>query len=341
MHLEEFNYTLDPELIAQQPSEKRDHSRMMVVDRKKEALEDSFFFRVRDFLKQGDIIVINDSRVIPARLFGKRATGGTMEVLLLSERDSASWEALLRPAKRARIGMKIFFAQGVNARIVDRINEKKWIIQFDMKTDIENFLQKCGRPPLPPYIKRAAEPGDVFHDLERYQTIYARHPGSIAAPTAGLHFSMQVMEQLQTAGIRCIPITLHVGYGTFLPIETEMIEDHRMEEEYFEISEEAAEAINGASRVIAVGTTSTRTLETATDDRGRIKSGSGFTSLFIYPGYRFRRIGGIITNFHLPKSSLLLLVSAFAGKVLIEKAYERAVAERYRFYSYGDCMLII
>jgi S-adenosylmethionine:tRNA ribosyltransferase-isomerase len=236
--------------------------------------------------------------------------------------------------------MSLLFEDGSEVEVLEKISDKKWLLRFRTETPFEEFLNRYGKPPLPPYIKR--EQSEINpEDRQRYQTIYARMPGSIAAPTAGLHFSHQVMSDLDNAGIRRVSVTLHVGFGTFLPIEAENIEEHRMEKEYFEIGEEAAEAINSASRVIAVGTTATRTLESAADEHGHIKAASGYTNLYAYPGYRFKRVNSLITNFHLPKSSLLLLVSAFAGKETIREAYAKAMKERYRFYSYGDCMLIM
>ena len=341
MLLEEFDYDLDPGLIAQHPCDRRDYSRMMVVKRAAGGFENRFFYELPDILEKGDVLVVNDSRVVPARLYGRKSTGSLLEILLLSDRGVDGWEALLRPAKRVRSGTVIFFEDGSQAEVVDRITEKKWLLQFRTATPFDEFLNRYGKPPLPPYIKRKALDNCSAEDLERYQTVYAKMPGSIAAPTAGLHFSAEVLAALSSIGVRCVSVTLHVGFGTFLPIETAVVEAHRMEEEYYEIGEEAAEAINAASRVIAVGTTSTRTIESVADERGRIRAASGYTGLYIYPGFQFKRVNGLITNFHLPKSSLLLLVSAFAGKDLIGTAYRKAMAEKYRFYSYGDCMLIL
>ncbi len=341
MLLEEFDYDLDPALIAQHPCDRRDHARMLRVDRATGDLKNEFFYELPRLLKKGDVVVINDSRVVPARLYGRKASGSLLEILLLSDRGSAQWEALLRPGKRVRVGTTIFFEDGSEAEVLERVTDKKWLLHFRTEGDFTAFLDRYGRPPLPPYIKRRAQDENRVEDLARYQTVYAKTPGSIAAPTAGLHFSDEILSSLIAAGIPCVRVTLHVGLGTFLPIETEMVEDHRMHEEYFEIGAEAAEAINSASRVIAVGTTSTRTIESAADERGRIQPASAYTGLYIYPGYRFKRVGGLITNFHLPKSSLLLLVSAFAGQTCIRDAYAKAMTERYRFYSYGDCMLIL
>jgi S-adenosylmethionine:tRNA ribosyltransferase-isomerase len=340
MRLEEFNYDLDPELIAQHPCDRRDQSRLMVVDRVTGKYESRYFYQLPEFLRKGDVLVVNDSKVIPARLYARKPTGGLVEILLVSNRHSMGWEAMVRPAKRVRVGMSLLFEDGSEVEVLEKISDKKWLLRFRTETPFEEFLNRYGKPPLPPYIKR--EQSEINpEDRQRYQTIYARMPGSIAAPTAGLHFSHQVMSDLDNAGIRRVSVTLHVGFGTFLPIEAENIEEHRMEEEYFEIGEEAAEAINSASRVIAVGTTATRTLESAADEHGHIKAASGYTNLYAYPGYRFKRVNSLITNFHLPKSSLLLLVSAFAGKETIREAYAKAMKERYRFYSYGDCMLIM
>jgi S-adenosylmethionine:tRNA ribosyltransferase-isomerase len=340
MRLEEFNYDLDPELIAQHPCDRRDQSRLMIVDRVTGKYESRFFYQLPEFLKKGDVLVVNDSKVIPARLYARKPTGGLVEILLVSDRHSMGWEAMVRPAKRVRVGMSLLFEDGSEVEVLEKISDKKWLLRFRTETPFEEFLNRYGKPPLPPYIKR--EQSEINpEDRQRYQTIYARMPGSIAAPTAGLHFSHQVMSDLDNAGIRRVSVTLHVGFGTFLPIEAENIEEHRMEKEYFEIGEEAAEAINSASRVIAVGTTATRTLESAADEHGHIKAASGYTNLYAYPGYRFKRVNSLITNFHLPKSSLLLLVSAFAGKETIREAYAKAMKERYRFYSYGDCMLIM
>lgn len=342
MRINEFNYNLPEELIAQQPCKKRDHSRIMVVDRKEGKIEYRHFFELHYFVKAGDVLTVNDSKVIPARLYGKKITGGTIEILLLARPGTThTWEVLLRPAKRVDAGMKIFFGNSSWADVKERLSDKKWALDFHTETPFEEFLKKYGRAPLPPYIKRKNQNDNYDDDLKRYQTIYAKNPGSVAAPTAGLHFSADMMNILKRKNIAIAPITLHVGYGTFLPIETETVEDHRVEKEFFEITEGTAKIINNADRVIAVGTTSVRTLETVSDDNGHMSSGEGQTDLFIYPGYRFKRVDGLLTNFHLPQSSLFLLVCAFAGKELMLEAYRKAVEERFRFYSYGDCMLIL
>ncbi len=346
MKLEEFNYNLPEELIAQKPSILRDHSRMMVVDRNSGKIDHKFFYDLPEFLKKGDVLVTNNSRVIPARLTGKKATGGMVETLLLSRNGRSStkfqiWEVLLRPAKRVGIGTQIFFGNEGSAEVIERISEKKWYLKFETETNFDSFLERHGKAPLPPYIKRGKDEKRSFEDIERYQTIYARVPGSVAAPTAGLHFSPDLMTALKVKGFDIVSVTLHVGYGTFLPIETESVEDHSMEKEFFAVGVETARTINKAKRVVAVGTTSTRVLESVADDTGTIEQSSGYTALFIYPEYRFKRVNALLTNFHLPKSSLFLLVCAFAGKDLMQEAYKKAIEEKYRFYSYGDCMLIL
>ncbi len=345
MELKDFSYDLPDELIAQHPCVKRDHSRLLFLDKKKESIADLSFFRLPDLLQRNDVLVINDSRVIPARLFGKKQTGAIMEILLLTRKkadeDSQTWEALIRPAKRLRENDVIDLGNQCEATVLARLSDKKWLLDFFVPGGFDSFLNKFGRAPLPPYIKRKKDASPDMIDLERYQTIYAHNPGSIAAPTAGLHFSAEVMQTLRSRGIHIAPVTLHVGYGTFLPIESTEIEKHVMESEYYEISAESIKNINNAKRVIAVGTTSTRTLESAADNKGYITTPSGYTNLFIYPGYKFKRVNGILTNFHLPQSSLFLLVCAFAGSDLVKKTYAHAVEQRYRFYSYGDCMLIL
>lgn len=346
MKLKDFSYSLPEELIAQNPRPQRDASRMMFLDRSQQAIRDSLFSSLAEFLQKGDVLVINDSRVIPARIYGRKATGAIVEILLLSRREiqgtAETWEVLARPGKRINEGDAIDLGHGCAANVLTRLTDKKWLMTFSAAGGFDRYLEQYGRAPLPPYIKRkkSVEP-DSTDDRERYQTIYARAAGSIAAPTAGLHFSPTILNDLEARGIVIAPITLHVGIGTFLPIESETVEDHMMETEYFEISAASAEKINNARRVIAVGTTSTRTLESVADKDGYIAPQSGETRLFIYPGYSFRRVNGLLTNFHLPESSLFLLVCAFAGTDFIKKAYARAVDNRYYFYSFGDCMLIL
>jgi S-adenosylmethionine:tRNA ribosyltransferase-isomerase len=316
-----------------------------VLDRNEKKVKDFHFFQLPDFLHQGDVLVINDSRVIPARLFGKKPTGASVEILLLVKKEdhseSQKWEVLLKPAKRMNINDMILLEENCQAKIIDRISDKKWLIEFAATEGFENFINRFGRAPLPPYIKRKNNDTRNANDMERYQTIYAKNPGSIAAPTAGLHFSSDVLQALQTKEIQIAPITLHVGVGTFLPIETREVERHVMEQEFYEISAESAKKINNARRIVAVGTTSTRALESAAGKNRHVQAQSGFTNLFIYPGYKFKKIDALLTNFHLPQSSLFLLVCAFASTDFIKSAYEHAVKNRYSFYSYGDCMLII
>ena len=343
MRLQDFDYTLPEELIAQQPAPDRERSRMMVVDRETGGLQDRVFLEFPDMLRKGDVLVINDSKVIPARLFARKTTGAAVEILLLRSREgvsSARWEALLRPAKRIRAGTSMELDGGASVRVLERIDDRKWVVEFQTDEPFERFLQRRGHAPLPPYIRRPKAGAVSPDDLERYQTVYAKHPGSVAAPTAGLHFTEAILGEIRSRGIPVATVTLHVGYGTFTPVEVEQIEDHTMDEEVFEISAETAETVNAARRVVAVGTTSTRVLESAADAQGRIHPISGSTGLYIYPGYRFRRVGALLTNFHLPKSSLFLLACAFGGRELMFSAYQRAIAERYRFYSYGDCMFI-
>ena len=345
MDLKDFSYYLPDELIAQHPCSQRDHSRMLFLERKRNQMQDLHFFHLPDLLNKGDVLVINDSRVIPARLFGRKQTGALMEILLLTKKKttdvSQTWEALIRPAKRLRENDVIHLGSNCEAKVLARLSDKKWLLEFFAQDGFDNYLKKFGRAPLPPYIKRKKNTSPNIADLERYQTIYAQNPGSIAAPTAGLHFSEDVLQTLRSNGIQIAPITLHVGYGTFLPIEVDEIEKHVMESEYYEISPESSQVINNAKRLIAVGTTSTRTLESACDHHGHVHVHSGFTNLFIYPGYQYKRVNGLLTNFHLPQSSLFLLVCAFAGTDLIKNTYAYAVENRYKFYSYGDCMLIL
>jgi S-adenosylmethionine:tRNA ribosyltransferase-isomerase len=320
---------------------------MMILQRKSGDIENRFFYDIDSYLETGDVLVVNDSKVIPARLIGTKDTGGLIEILLLTRIDAhaddplVAWDVLLKPAKRIREGTHIHFGKAGEARVIKRISDKKWRMAFSTADGFEEFLRQCGTAPLPPYIKRKGMETNHINDLERYQTIYARMPGSVAAPTAGFHFSARIMEQLTRQGVSIVPVTLHVGFGTFLPIDADVIEQHRMEEESFDLKPEAARLINNAKRVIAVGTTATRVLESTADESGIVKPMAGTTDLFIYPGYRFKRVNGLLTNFHLPKSSLFLLASAFAGLPLLQRAYQIAIENKYRFYSYGDCTLIL
>ncbi len=346
MKLTDFSYILPDELIAQHPRPQRDASRMMMLHRGEKTIEDHQFSSLPEYLQRGDALVINDSRVIPARIYGKKPTGAILEILLLTCKEKKEglelWEVLARPGKRLNENDTIDLGQSCEAKVIARLSDKRWLMAFHAQDGFENYLERFGRAPLPPYIKRKKSIApDQSDDRLRYQTIYAKNGGSIAAPTAGLHFSSDILTALKSKGVKIAPITLHVGIGTFSPIETENIEDHVMETEYFEISPETAEIINNARRVIAVGTTSTRTLESVADKNGTITPQSGETRLYIYPGYSFKRVNGLITNFHLPRSSLFLLISAFAGTDFIREAYAHAVENRYLFYSYGDCMLIL
>ncbi len=346
MKLKDFSYTLPDELIAQHPRPQRDASRMMQLMREEKTIQDSHFSFLPDFLGPGDVLVINDSRVIPARVYGKKQTGAILEILLLNRKhvqtSSETWEVLARPAKRIHENDTIDLGHGCRARVATRLSGKKWLMEFSAPDGFDRYLEQYGRAPLPPYIKRNKSVApDLTNDRDRYQTIYAKAAGSIAAPTAGLHFSPAILDALKTKGVNIAPVTLHVGIGTFLPIETDTVENHVMETEFYDINPESAEKINSARRVIAVGTTSTRTIESAADQHGHVAPSSGETRLFIYPGYSFKRVNGLLTNFHLPESSLFLLVCAFAGTDFMKKAYAQAVENRYLFYSYGDCMLIL
>ena len=348
MNINDFGFTLPEELIAQEPCEERDHSRLMVVNREGGMIEQRLFFEIIDYLKPGDLLVINDTRVIPARLVGKKVTGGKAEIFLL-ERDNGRedvWECLLG-GKRIRPGVIIQFNDNLKGEVLEEVGDGRFKIRFHTGRDLEEVLDEIGQVPLPPYISRGQ--GSVVRgqceDKDRYQTVFADKKGAVAAPTAGLHFTDALIKKIKEKGIDIAPVTLHVGPGTFLPVRVENIEEHRMFPERYEISPGSAEKINRAKaenrRVIAVGSTSMRTLEAGSDEKGVVTAGMGKTSIFIYPGYTFKVVDALITNFHLPKSTLLMLVSAFAGKELISKAYREAIEKKYRFYSYGDAMMII
>ena len=341
MDLKDFNYDLPEELIAQDPLEDRSSSRLMVLHKDTGRIEHKIFRDIIDYLNPGDCLVINDTKVIPARLMGiKEDTGATIEVLLLKRNADDVWECLVKPGKKARTGARIVFGEGLLVgEIVDVIEDGNRMIKFHYEGIFEEILDKLGQMPLPPYITHKLQ------DKNRYQTVYARNEGSAAAPTAGLHFTKELLEKIKEKGVNVVSITLHVGLGTFRPVKVDKIEEHRMHTETFNISKEAADTINrtraAGGRVIAVGTTSCRTLESATGEDGILRAGSGWTEIFIYPGYHFKMIDGLITNFHLPESTLLMLVSALAGKENIMHAYETAVQEKYRFFSFGDAMIII
>ena len=337
MLLQDFDYELPEELIAQKPIEPRNASRLMVLDRVKETIEHSHFYDLIKYLKSGDVLVLNDTRVIPARLIGHRESGGQVEVFLLRRIEGNKWETLTKPGKKAAIGNVINFGEGLNCKVLDKTDFGGRIVEFEYEGSFEEKLDLLGETPLPPYIHEKLEDG------ERYQTVYNRERGSAAAPTAGLHLTKEQMTELQDYGVKFGYVTLHVGLGTFRPVKVERIEDHEMHEEYYSIPTETVDLINQAkqagSRVIAVGTTTTRALESAAAS-GELQSQSGMTNIFIYPGYKFKVIDGMITNFHLPKSTLLMMISAFAGREFIMKAYGEAVKNRYRFFSFGDAMLI-
>jgi S-adenosylmethionine:tRNA ribosyltransferase-isomerase len=348
VHISEFDYELPPELIAQQPLAERDRARMLVVDRAARSWRDGSFAELPSLLHAGDVVVVNNTRVFPARLIGHRVTGGVrgarVEVLLAQRISESEWETVAKPGRALPVGARLEFGGGrLRGEVTAILDDGGRRIRFESEEDFDRVVDEIGNTPLPPYIKRERdEERRVFED--RYQTVFARERGAVAAPTAGLHFTERVFGELRARGVEVAEITLHVGVGTFQPVRVENVAEHRMAFESYEVSEQAAETINAAraagGRVVAVGTTTVRTLESIAGDDGRITAARGMTDLFIYPGYRFRAIDALITNFHLPQSSLLMLVAAFAGYELTMDAYRHAVAARYRFYSYGDCMLI-
>ena len=341
MKTSDFYYDLPKELIAQDPLEDRSSSRLLHLSMKDGSVEHRHFTDILDYLKDGDCLVINDTRVIPARLYGhKEGTGALIEILLLKRKKDDIWECLVKPGKKARPGAKITFGNGIlTGEILDIVEEGNRLIQFHYEGIFEEILDQLGEMPLPPYITHKLQ------DKNRYQTVYAKHDGSAAAPTAGLHFTEELLKKVQEKGVNIAHVTLHVGLGTFRPVKVDDVEQHHMHSEFYMVEEDQAELINRTKkqggRVIAVGTTSCRTLESASDEDGVIHAGSGWTEIFIYPGYRFKMIDGLITNFHLPESTLMMLVSALAGKERIMAAYEEAVQEKYRFFSFGDAMLIV
>ena len=340
MDVKEFDYELPEELIAQDPLEDRSASRLMVLDKTTGEIRHDIFRNIIDELVPGDCLVINNTKVIPARLFGvKRDTGASIEVLLLKRRDNNIWETLVKPGKKAKVGTVLDFGDGLlTGTVVDVVEEGNRLIQFSYEGIFEEILDKLGQMPLPPYITHPLK------DKNRYQTVYAKYDGSAAAPTAGLHFTKELLEKIKEKGVEIASVTLHVGLGTFRPVKVEHIEEHHMHSEFYRIEPEEAEKINRAKesghRIIAVGTTSCRTLESAADENGHLEAKSGWTEIFIYPGYQFKCIDALITNFHLPQSTLVMLVSALAGKDHVLAAYKEAVKERYRFFSFGDAMFI-
>ncbi len=340
MEVSDFYYELPEELIAQDPLQNRSDSRLMVLNRKDGTITHRHFNEITEYLHPGDCLVINDTKVIPARLMGvKQGTGAGIEVLLLKNKGNNVWETLVKPGKKARPGAVISFGDGLlTGEVTDVVEDGNRLIRFTYEGIWEELLDRLGQMPLPPYITHELK------DKNRYQTVYAEHEGSAAAPTAGLHFTEELLDKIRMQGVKIAKVTLHVGLGTFRPVKVQKIEDHHMHSEYYTISEETANIINetkaSGGKIISVGTTSTRTLETAAGEDGRIKPCSGWTDIFIYPGYRFRVVDSLITNFHLPESTLLMLVSALYDREHILEAYRTAVAEKYRFFSFGDAMLI-
>ena len=340
MDIKEFYYDLPEELIAQDPLLDRSSSRLMVLDKMSGEIKNKKFSDIKSYLKKGDCLVINDTKVIPARLFGSReSTGGKVEILLLKRLQNDIWEVLVKPGKKCKIGSKISFGDGIlKGEIIDIVDEGNRLIKFSYEGIFEEILDKLGEMPLPPYIKYKLQ------DKNRYQTVYAKHDGSAAAPTAGLHFTPELLKEIEEMGVEIARVTLHVGLGTFRPVKEQDILKHHMHSEFYIVGKEAADKINATKkrgdRVICVGTTSCRTLESATDEDGILREKSAWTEIFIYPGYKFKIMDALITNFHLPESTLLMLISAFAGKDKIMSAYEKAVEERYRFFSFGDAMFI-
>lgn len=341
MNVTDFNFELPPELIAQDPLEDRSASRLLVLDKKTGEMEHRHFRDILKYLKKGDCLVINDTKVIPARLMGhKIGTDAGIEVLLLKRKSDNVWETLVKPGKKMKVGAEVSFGDGLlKGKVIDVVDEGNRLIQFEYDGIFEEILDKLGQMPLPPYITHQLK------DKNRYQTVYAKYEGSAAAPTAGLHFTKELLEEINRKGVIIANVTLHVGLGTFRPVKVENVLEHHMHSEYYTISEEEAQKINQAKasghRVISVGTTSCRALESAASEDGVLHGVSGWTDIFIYPGYQFKIIDGLITNFHLPESTLLMLVSAFAGKEHILAAYEEAVKEKYRFFSFGDAMILI
>ncbi|MEE1173316.1 MAG: tRNA preQ1(34) S-adenosylmethionine ribosyltransferase-isomerase QueA [Ruminococcus sp.] len=340
MKTSDFYYELPKELIAQTPVEPRDSSRLMVLNRETEEIEHRHFYDILDYLNEGDLLVCNDSRVLPARIFGVKETGARVEFLLLKQIGGNRWETLCKPGKKAREGAEFIFGDGImKAKIAGVTEDGNRIVDFDCNENFFAALDKIGQMPLPPYIT------EELKDRERYQTVYSHELGSAAAPTAGLHFTEELMEKLRGKGVNIAYVTLHVGLGTFRPVKVDDVTKHKMHSEHYDIPEETARLINqtkqNGKRVIAVGTTSCRTLESVASFYGEIKPCDGFTDIFIYPGYEFKVLDGLITNFHLPESTLIMLVSAFAGYDNIMNAYKTAVEEKYRFFSFGDCMCIL
>lgn len=337
MLVTDFDYELPQELIAQHPMEPRDHSRLLVVDKESGALEHRHFYDLPDYLRPGDVLVFNDTRVIPARLHGVKDTGAHVEVFLLTRKDATDWEVLVRPGKKLQVGAKIKFSDELSCEVIEHTDFGGRVVRFAYDGIFEEILDRLGETPLPPYITAPLE------DKERYQTVYNRERGSAAAPTAGLHFTKELLQKIKDMGCEEVFVTLHVGLGTFRPVSEANIEDHKMHREFYTVSQEAADTVNKAKaegrRIIAVGTTAVRTLESAGAD-GTLKAGGSWTNIFIYPGYQFRFVDALVTNFHLPQSTLLMLVSALSSREIMLAAYKKAVEEKYRFFSFGDAMFI-
>lgn len=337
MLVTDFDYDLPQELIAQHPMEPRDHSRLLVVDKKTGEIEHKHFYDLVNYLKTGDVLVFNDTRVIPARLHGTKDTGAHVEVFLLTRRDATDWEVLVRPGKKLQVGAKINFSDELSCEVIEHTDFGGRVVRFKYDGIFEEILDRLGETPLPPYITAPLE------DKERYQTVYNRERGSAAAPTAGLHFTKELMQKIKEIGCEEVFVTLHVGLGTFRPVSEAKIEDHKMHKEFYTVSQEAADAVNKAKaegrRIIAVGTTAVRTLEAAGAD-GQLHAGSSWTNIFIYPGYKFRLVDDLVTNFHLPQSTLLMLVSTLSTREIMLQTYKKAVEEKYRFFSFGDAMFI-
>jgi S-adenosylmethionine:tRNA ribosyltransferase-isomerase len=342
MQITDYEFDLPDELIAQKPLENRENSRMLIVNRSENSWRDARFYEFPNFLRKGDVLVLNNTKVFPARLLGETETGAKIEIFLVEEMENQTWETLARPARRLKIGKKIIFDENLTAEVIERSEEGRVCIRFHTNINFDEILDKIGKTPLPPYIKRDA--GSLDEDRDRYQTVFAKNRGAIAAPTAGLHFTAQILEAIKNRGVSVAEITLHVGYGTFEPVRVNDLSKHKVLPENYEISEAAAELLNRAKiekqRIIAVGTTTTRALESALVNGKKFIAGKHSANLTITPNYKFQAIDGLLTNFHLPQSSLLVLVSAFSGYELIMNSYQHAVASRYRFYSYGDCMFI-
>lgn len=337
MLVTDFDYDLPQELIAQHPMEPRDHSHLLVVDKKTGEIEHKHFYDLVNYLKPGDVLVFNDTRVIPARLHGTKDTGAHVEVFLLTRRDATDWEVLVRPGKKLQVGAKINFSDELSCEVIEHTDFGGRVVRFKYDGIFEEILDRLGETPLPPYITAPLE------DKERYQTVYNRERGSAAAPTAGLHFTKELLQKIKEIGCEEVFVTLHVGLGTFRPVSEAKIEDHKMHKEFYTVSQEAADAVNKAKaegrRIIAVGTTAVRTLEAAGAD-GQLHAGSSWTNIFIYPGYKFRLVDDLVTNFHLPQSTLLMLVSTLSTREIMLQTYKKAVEEKYRFFSFGDAMFI-